>query len=122
MKDYTIRVQGRKIRVLDGEYVVDGKPIAAAKQLAELIVNSLEKIRQFASRKLRTKYNSAWRDDDEPKLDELTFCIELGQPSIVIYDEIGSAVVYFKPKRIFDGHSVEVFLDSGKPRSAKLVG
>lgn len=122
MKDISIRVQGHQIRVLDGEYVVDGKPTADAKRLAELVVGSLEKIRQFASRKLRTKYNSAWRDDDEPKLDESTFCVELGKPSIVIYDEIGSAVVYFKPKRIFDGHSVEVYLDAGKPKTATLVG
>ena len=122
MKDCKIRVQGHEIRVLDGEYVVDSKPTAEAKQLAELIVDSLEKIRRFTSRKLRTKYNSAWRDDEEPKLDESTFCVELGKPSVVIYDEIGFAVVYFKPKRIFDGHSVEVSLDAGKPRSATLGG
>lgn len=122
MKDFKIRVDGHQVRILDGEYVVDGKPTADARNLAEMIVNSIEKIRQFASRKLRTKYNSAWRDDDEPKLDESTFCGELGKPSIVIYDEIGSAVVYFKPKRIFDGHSVEVYLDAGKPKTATLVG
>jgi hypothetical protein len=122
MKDYTIRIKGNYIRVLDGEYVVDDEPTADARQLAEIIVDSLEKIRRFASRKLRTKYNSAWRDEDKPKLDESNFCVELGKPSIVIYDEIGSAVVYFKPKKIFDGHSVQVSLEAGKPISAMLVG
>ena len=122
LNDFKIRVDGHQIRILDGEYVVDGKPTADARNLAAVIVNSLEKIRQFASRKLRTKYNSAWRDEDEPKLDESAFCVELGKPSIVIYDEIGYAVVYFKPNRIFDGHSIEVSLDSGKPKSARLIG
>lgn len=117
-----IRVEGHQIRVLDGVYVVAGKPTSDAREFAGKIVGSLDQIRRFASRKLRTTYNSAWRDKTEPKLDESTFCAELGKPSIVIYDEIGCAVVYFKPKKIFDGHSIEVFLDAGKPTSARLVG
>lgn len=122
MQDFKIRVDGHQIRILDGEYVVDGKPTTDARNLAVVIVKSLEKIRRFASRKLRRKYNSAWRDEDEPQLDESAFCAELGKPSIVIYDVIGYAVVYFKPNRIFDGHSIEVSIDLGKPKSARLVG
>lgn len=75
MKDCTLRLAGHKILILDGPYVIDGKPSEDAKQFAASILDSLENIRRFACDKLLAKFNSVWRDEDELELDN--------QPSVL---------------------------------------
>jgi hypothetical protein len=110
------------IGVLDGAYLEGGKPTPTAREFAEKIVGMMDRIRKYASRKLRSRYNDAWRDDDAPKIDENQFCELLGKPRIVLYDEEGAASIYFSPKRLFDGHGVEVALSNGKPYYASVIG
>jgi hypothetical protein len=110
------------IDVLEGAYLSGGRPTSEAREFAESILEMMDKIRRFASRKLRSKHNDAWRDDDTPKVIESQFCELLGRPRIVLYYELGSASIYFSPKHLFDGHGVEVALADGKAYHATIVG
>ncbi len=110
------------IDVLEGAYLSGGKPTQEAREFAESIVQKMDKIRKFASRRLRSRHNEAWRDDDSPKVDESKFCELLGKPKVVLYDQLGSASIYFSPKHLFDGHGVEVALADGKAYHATVIG
>lgn len=116
------KCDGQMIDVLEGAYLSGGKPTPEAREFAASILAMMDKIRKFASRKLRSRYNDAWRDDDAPKIDESEFCKLLGQPKVVLYDEEGSASIYFSPKSLFDGHGVEVALAASKPYHATVIG
>ncbi len=121
-KRVRFKCNSQMIEVLDGAYISGGKPTPAAREFAEVILAMMDKIRKFASRKLRSRYNDAWRDDDAPKIDESQFCELLGKPKIVLYDEEGSASIYFSPKHLFDGHGVEVALADRKAYHATVIG
>ncbi|MBL8812856.1 MAG: hypothetical protein JNM43_22005 [Planctomycetaceae bacterium] len=116
------KCDGKMIDVLEGAYLSRGKPTPEAREFAASILAMVDKIRKFASRKLRSRHNDAWRDDDAPIINESQFCELLGQPKIVLYDEEGSASIYFSPKSLFDGHGVEVALADGKPYHATVIG
>ena len=121
-KRVRFKCKTQMIDVLEGAYLSAGKPTPEAREFAESILAMMDKIRKFASRKLRSKHNDAWRDEDSPKVDESQFCELLGRPKVVLYDEIGCASIYFSPKYLFDGHGVEVALAAGKAYHATVIG
>ena len=43
-------------------------------------------------------------------------------PAVTLFDEIGTATVYFEDGEMFGGHYIEVDLKNGTPTSADIVG
>ena len=122
MSDATFILDGHEIRILDGPYLLNGKPILAAHEFAARLIGYLNEMRLFAAKRYLRIYNNNWRDEDDPILDEHQFCDRLTNPSIVLYDEIGAAIIYFDDLGMFAGHSIEVSVDEGKIAHASIVG
>ena len=122
MEDATLEIDGRVVRVLDGPYLHDGKPTPAALEFAEWLTQQLDAMRVFASQKYLDIYNDSWREDDDLILNRSEFCSRLINPSIVLYDEIGAATIYFDDSGMFAGHSIEVAVNDGKIADASMVG
>jgi hypothetical protein len=122
MSDATLKIDGYDIRVLDGPYLRAGIPTPEARDFASQLIGMLDKMRAFAAKRYLAIYNETWREEHDPVLTEQEFCSRLVQPSIVLYDEIGSAVVYFGDSDMFAGHSIEVSIDSGEIAFASMVG
>lgn len=112
----------RWVDVMDGPYVHDGQPTAAAREFAAKLIGQLDELRRYAAGELLDLYNDTWREDEDPELNEDEFCSRLTNPSITVYDEVGSAAVYFDTSEMFSDHAVEVWIDGGEIASASMVG
>lgn len=122
MGDANFKVDGHKIRVLSGPYLNKGKPTPEAREFAVTLIGWLDKIRTFAAKRYRRVYNDTWREEGDPILNNAAFCARPIDPSIVLYDEIGAATVYFGDSDMFCGHSIEVSIHEGKIADASMVG
>ena len=122
MKDATFRLDDHEIRVLDGPYLLDGEPTSEASEFAATLSGLLDEMRAFAAQRYLEIYNDTWRQEDDPIIDEREFCARLTNPSIVLYDEIGAATIYFNDSDMFAGHSIEVSVDGGNIAYASMVG
>ena len=120
MKDASITLDGHNIRVSDGPYLQDGEPTEAAHQFAATLIGWLDEMRVFAAQQFLETYNDVWREEDDPTIDEREFCARLVNPTIVIYDDIGAANVYFDDSDMFAGHSIEVSVYKGKMAHASM--
>jgi hypothetical protein len=122
MSDVTVEIDGHTIEVLTGPYVVDGQPTAAAIEFASQLVALLNRIREFVATEYLALYNDTWREEDAPILALDEFTSRLTNPSIVVYDEIGAATIYFNDSDMFAGHLIEISVESGEIAHASLVG
>jgi len=122
MSDAIFETEGHKIRVLDGPYLASGAPTPAAYEFARQLLGMLDQMRAFAAKEHLATYNDAWREDDEPVLTADDFSSRLTDPSIVLYDEIGAASIYFRDSNMFFGHSIEVSLNDGNITHSSIVG
>ena len=110
-----------EIKVLDGPYLVDGKPTSEAIDYYCSIVDRLDELRSFAADALLELYNRTWWTDEIGKLDRGGFMSRLTSPSVHLYDELGTALVYFDDGDMFAGHFIELSLEDGVPIDAQLV-
>jgi hypothetical protein len=122
VKDATFTLDGHEIRVLDGPYLRDGVPTAEARAYAATLVGLLDAMRVFAAVRYLPIYNDSWREEDDLAINEAEFCERLTNPGIVLYDEMGAAVVYFDDSDMFAGHTIEVSVDNGKITHASMLG
>ncbi len=122
MKDATLEIDGHTISVLEGPYLNAGIPTSDASDFASVLVGMLDQMRVFAAKQYLAIYNDTWREEDGPILSADEFCSRLIRPSIVLYDEIGAAAIYFEDCDMFAGHSIEVSIDSGEIVRVSLVG
>ncbi|HWT02014.1 MAG TPA: DUF2262 domain-containing protein [Pyrinomonadaceae bacterium] len=122
MEDATLEINGHAVRVLEGPYLHAEKPTAAAREFAAELIEQLDEMRLFAAQEYLGIYNDDWREEGDPVLSQQEFCSRLVEPSIVLYDEIGAATVYFETSDMFAGHSIEVMVDDGKIAHASLIG
>lgn len=122
MKEATFTLDGHNIRVLDGPYLHDSEPTPAAHEFAANLLHLLDDMRVLAAQRYLEIYNDAWREENDPIVDEREFCARLTNPSIVLYDEIGAATIYFDDSNMFAGHSIGVSVDGGKLAHASMVG
>ncbi|HET7460129.1 MAG TPA: DUF2262 domain-containing protein [Longimicrobium sp.] len=120
--DVTMEIDGHVVDVIPGPYVHDGKPTAAAREFAAKLIGQLGEMRRYAAGELLDLYNDTWREGEDPELDEDEFCSRLTNPSITLYDEAGSAAVYFDTSAMFSDHAIEVWIDGGEIASASMVG
>jgi hypothetical protein len=125
--DITLQHHGIEITILHGPYVVDGKPTPRAVQDYTNIIQIFDELKAYAADKLLKLHNNNWREEDDdgneaPELDRPAFIARLANPSINLYDELGSAVVYFEDGGLFDGHCIEISLTNGKPTHAGIIG
>ena len=122
MKDATLEVDGHIISVLEGPYLHAGIPTTDASDFATRLVGMIDQMRDFAAKQYLAIYNDTWREEEDPILTAVEFFSRLNRPSIVLYDEIGAAAIYFEDSDMFAGHSIEVSIDSGRISHASLVG
>jgi hypothetical protein len=122
MSDAIFEIDCHKIRVLDGPYLASGTPTPKAHEFARQLLGMLDQMRAFAAKEHLATYNEAWREDDQPALTADDFASRLTDPSIVLYDEIGAASIYFQDSEMFLGHSIEVSLNDGNITHASIVG
>ena len=122
MNNSTFSLSGHDVRVLNGSYLHDGKLTSDAHAFAASLIGLLDEMRAFAAKRYLDIYNDSWREDDDPVLDEEGFCAQLTNPSIVLYDELGAAMIYFDDSGMFAGHSIQVSVDGGKIARASMVG
>jgi len=120
--DIQLLHRGIDITVLDGPYVVDGKPTPDAVAYYTDLIERMETLRAFAAEALLRLYNEVWLADDIGALDRVAFASRLSNPAIHIYDEVGAAIVYFDDGDMFGGHTIGVSIRDGVPTSAELVG
>ena len=85
-------------------------------------IDTLNQIRRFAAEQCLNIYNDIWREDNEPKLAAVELAAQLKNPSIVLYDELGSAAIYFEDSNLFSGHSIEVFVTDHRILNASTIG
>jgi len=114
--------RGIDITVLDGPYVVDGKPTPDAVAYYTDLIERLEALRTFAAESLLRLYNEAWLTDEIGVLDRAAFVRRLSNPAVHIYDEVGAAIVYFDDGDMFGGHAIAISIRDGAPTSAEIVG
>jgi hypothetical protein len=113
---------GVPVRVLEGPYLDNGKPTPDAVTYYSSLVLRLDEFRQLAAEKLLSLYNKSWLDEEIGALDHAGFVARLDEPSVVLYDEIGYAQVYFGDGGLFAGHSIKVSVDQGRPSHIGIVG
>jgi hypothetical protein len=124
MTQVTLDIDGNRVKILEGPYIQDGQPTPHAREFASTLVRQLDEMRAFAATEYLALYNDTWRDEEEgdPLLDEHEFRARLIGASIVLYDELGSATVFFGDSGMFAGHSIMISVDGGTIRDASLVG
>jgi len=122
MTDTTFIIEGQEIRVLDGPYLSDGKVSSEGKEFISKLISTFEEMRVFAAKQYLETYNELWREEGSPIINEQEFCSLLKNASIVLYDEIGAAAIYFEDSNMFAGHSIEVSVDNHKIDYASIVG
>jgi len=120
--DVTVTHAGVRITVMSGPYVGGGSPTPDAVSYYTRLIASLDSIREFAATTLLNLYNGAWQCDEIGVLDRAGFVARLGSPAVTLFDEIGTATVYFEDGEMFGGHYIEVDLKNGTPTSADIVG
>jgi hypothetical protein len=114
--------RGVKVRILEGPYMLGGKPTADAASFYAALVGRLDEFRRCAARELLEKYNGVWQDEEIGPLDEVGFIAHLGNPSVVLYDEAGAGSVYFSDGGMFAGHLIEIGIDGGEPVNVSIAG
>ena len=87
-----------------------------------MLISNFHEMKMFAAKEYLDVYNESWREEDSPILNEQEFRSRLNNPSIVIYDELGAATIYFEDSNMFAGHSIEVSVDDNEIAYASLVG
>jgi hypothetical protein len=120
--DVTLSHDGVKVKVLDGPYLVDGRPTDRAVSDYSGLIARLDDLKGFAADRLLGLYNETWIDDQIGKVDRAGFVARLSSPSVDLYDELGAAVVYFNDGDLFAGHFIEVHVDKGVPTHAGIIG
>jgi hypothetical protein len=120
--DITLYKDGVEVTVHDGPYLAAGKPTPQAVADYSRLIADLETIKGYAADELLDLYNEDWVDKKIGKVDRVAFMARLAKASIRLYDEIGTASVYFEDGGLFAGHSVEVSIDQGQPVSADITG
>lgn len=120
--DTKITVDGHEIRVLDGPYTDGTAATSAASDFAKQLIGMLPQMKKFAAQQLLETYNDSWAEDEDEELETTKFEAKLVSPKIVIYDEVGTATVYFADSDMFGGHSIDVSINGGKLSDASLVG
>ncbi len=78
-------------------------------------------MKAFASTQLLQLYNEFWAEDGE-ELSPVAFESNLTSPTILIYDEEGTASVYFQDSEMFGGHLIEIYITQGSILDAEIVG
>lgn len=63
--------------IVEGPYLVDGRPTAEAEVLYKALRARLDELRGYAAAKLLELYNDAWLDDDIGRLDHAGFAAHL---------------------------------------------
>lgn len=86
------------------------------------IVSSCSALKDFVAQKYLQIYNESWVDDDHRKLSEPEIKEKLSLGDISIYEEPGSALVYFGDGNMFGGHSIELHIEGTEPKIAMLAG
>lgn len=122
MDDPKLKIEGYEVTVLQGAYTVDGHPTTAATEYALQLIGMLAQMRDFAAIEYLPLYNDTWREEDAPTMTRDQFISRLADPLIVLYDELGTAAIYFDDSGMFAGHAIEVSVESGQIVDASLVG
>jgi len=120
--DVAFSLENYPIHVVDGPYLRNGLPTPAAYEFAATLIRLLDEMRAFASDQHLNTYNNVWREDGEPTVSKSEFRKRLIEPSLVLYDEIGAASIYFGTSEMFDSHSIEVFIENGKVVDTAIAG
>lgn len=120
--DCKIDINGYEVQVIDGAYVKNGQVTDEGKAFAKSLVANLQDYKVRAAANLLSLYNETWKDDEIGELTESQFAELLVAPEIVLYDEIGAAIIYFNDSDMFAGHSVEVSIDEFEVDDIGLVG
>ena len=121
--DVKLLHDGVPVTILGGPYVADEAPTPAAIEFIASHISRLDEMRRFAAhRKLLRLYNKSWRDGNHPTIDKDEFVAKLANPRLVVYDEIGAAVMYFDDGDMFAGHTVEVGVNRGELTHAGIIG
>ena len=120
--DASIVVGDHTVEVLDGPYASNGVATQDAIAFAQGLLGRLDEIRRFAAGRLLPLYNDVWRDEDHGELSIADFESNLVDPSVVIYDEVGAALIYFGDSDMFGGHSIEVAVQGSEIIDAEIVG
>jgi hypothetical protein len=120
--DLTLNHNGIPVTILNGPYTDDDKPTALSVQAYTSLIARLDELRRFASKTLLRLYNDAWINDEIGGIDEKQFMARLINRRVTLYDELGSAVVYFDDSGLFAGHYIEVSIQNGEPVGAGVIG
>lgn len=120
--DVTLQKDGVEITILEGSYLEDGEPTPRAIADYTHLIEQLESLKGLAADRLLDLYNRTWLDEEIGKVDRAGFIARLSKPSIHLYDEIGSAIVYFEDGGLFAGHWIEIHIENGLPAHAGLAG
>ena len=118
----TLSHDGVKVKILDGPYLVNGRPTDRAVSDYSGWIARLDEFKGFAADRLLVLYNDTWLDDQIGQIDRAGFIARLNRPSVHLYDELGAAVVYFNDGNLFAGHSIEVHVNKSEPTHAGIIG
>ena len=124
MEEVTLSIEGHEVRIMEGPYLSDRRPTPDALRFAATLIAQLDAMRGFAADTYLDLYNENWRDEEEgdPILDQHGFRARLVNASIVLYDEPGSATIFFDDSGMFAGHSIMISVHGGAVTRASLVG
>jgi hypothetical protein len=120
--DIELQHEGVEVTIMDGQYLVDGKPTPTAVQEYQAIIARLDELRRFAADRLLALYNDKWQDEEIGPVDADGFVMRLANPSVLLFDQVGTALVWLEDSGLFAGHHIEVSLDNGIPSQATLSG
>jgi hypothetical protein len=122
MMDLEFQVGDVEVVILQGPYLKDGKATTEAIRDYTSIIERLEEFKTFAASQLLTLYNDQWVVDEIGPVDEEGFKKRLCSPAVHLYDEVGSAIVYFEDGDLFAGHYIEIITKGLRPSHAHLAG
>jgi hypothetical protein len=116
------RHEGVEVIVLPGPYLSGGEPTQDALTYSAQLIAEMNLFRQYAASSLLPLYSEVWLDESIGILDEHAFANKLAAPTVHLYDELGTALVYFEDGGIFAGHSIEITIKNGEPCHAQIIG
>lgn len=120
--DIETTIDGIPVTVTAGPYASGRKINEHGREFIRELLKAVDAARDFAADQLADVYNEGWLEEGEAELSGEEIAARLSDPSLLIFDEIGSASYFFSDNDLFGGQYVEVMVAENEIIDADIVG
>lgn len=119
--DIETAIDGIPVTVTEGSYTSGRKINEHGREFIRELLAALDDAREFAASRMVDVYNESWLEEEDFELSGEELAGRLSDPSLLVFDEIGSASYFFRGEDLFGGQYVEVAVEDNEIIDADIV-